>query len=84
MDGIGHGRPWAQIVGRRGEDQVMLEALCRFVDPQAVRAVLKQTRAQSRRHRRLPAAAVVWLVIAMAVWRDLDIPSGWWSSEFVL
>ena len=77
MDGTGHGRPWAQIVGERGEDHVMLEALCRFVDPATVRAVLRQTGAQSRRIRRLPAAAVVWLIIAMAVWRDRDIPSVW-------
>jgi hypothetical protein len=77
MDGIGHGRPWAEIVSKRGEDHVMLEALCRFVQPEAVRQVLRQTRAQSRRQRRLPAAAVVWLVIAMAMWRDMDIPSVW-------
>jgi hypothetical protein len=42
-----------------------------------IRQVLRQTGAASRRIRRLPAVAVVWLVMAMAIYRDLDIPSVW-------
>jgi len=38
---------------------------------------LTQTGRHSRRIRRLPAAAVVWLVIAIGIWTDLDIPAIW-------
>jgi hypothetical protein len=42
-----------------------------------VRAVLRQTGRQSRRIRRLPAAAVVWLVIALGLFSSGDVPAIW-------
>ena len=77
MDDIGQGGPWAGIAGQRWVDSVVLEALSRFVGPALIRQVLTQTGKDSRRIRRLPAAAMVWLVIALAIDRRLDIPSAW-------
>jgi hypothetical protein len=56
---------------------VVLEALTRFVSPETLRAVLTQTGRHRQRIRRLPATAVVWLVIAIGIWTDLDIPALW-------
>jgi hypothetical protein len=56
---------------------IVLEALARFITPETVRSVLTQTGRQTRRIRRLPATAVVWLVIAIGIWTDLDIPAIW-------
>jgi hypothetical protein len=56
---------------------VVLEALTQFVTPEAIRVVLIQTGRHSQRIRRLPATAVVWLVIAIGIWTDLDIPAIW-------
>ena len=44
---------------------------------ETIRTVLTQTGRHSQRIRRLPATAVVWLVIAIGVWTDLDIPAIW-------
>ena len=77
MDDIGQGGPWAGIAGRRWVDSVVLEALSRFVEPALIRQVLTQTGKDSRRIRRLPAAAMVWLVIAPAMDRRGDIASAW-------
>jgi len=54
---------------------VVLEALTQFVPPETIRAVLTQTGRHSQRIRRLPAMAVVWLVIGIGIWTDLDIPA---------
>ena len=40
-------------------------------------SVLGYTGRRSQRIKRLPAGAVVWLMIAMAVFSDLDIPAIW-------
>ena len=77
MEVIGQGRPWAAIVGRKWADTVVLEVLSQFVSPSMVRQALEQTGRRSRRIRRLPAAAVVWLVVAMGIFRHLDMPSVW-------
>ena len=77
MHDIGQGGPWAGIVGRRWDNSVVLEALNQFVGPTMLREVLVKTGKDSQRIRRLPAVAVVWLVIAMAIYRPLDIPSAW-------
>jgi hypothetical protein len=46
--------------------------------PQERRAfILQRTGRRSRRHRRLPAAAVAWLVVAMGLFADLSIPQVW-------
>jgi hypothetical protein len=77
MNDIGQGGPWAAMVGRRWSDSVVLEALSQFVGPATIRHVITATGKKSRRIRRLPASAVVWLVIAMAIYRPLDIASAW-------
>jgi len=56
---------------------IVLEALSRFLPPQTIRSVLTQTARHSRRIRRLSAAAVVWLFIAIGIWTDLDMPAIW-------
>lgn len=77
MEVIGQRRPWAAIVGRKWADTVVLEVLSQFVSPAMVRQALEQTGRRSRRIRRLPAAAVVWLVVAMGIFRHLDMASVW-------
>lgn len=76
MKTIGHGGPGS---GVRLElpAAIVLEALSRFVPPKTIHSVLAQTGRRSQRIRRLPTAAVVWLVIAIGIWTDLDIPAIW-------
>jgi hypothetical protein len=47
------------------------------VTPETIGSVLTRSGRRSRRIRRLPAPAVVWLVIAIGLWSDLDIPAIW-------
>ena len=54
-----------------------LEALARFIPPVLVGQVLERTGRAGQRQRRLPASAVVWLVIAIGLWGDRDIPAIW-------
>jgi hypothetical protein len=56
---------------------MVLEALSQFVPAETIRAVLTQTGRHSQRIRRLPATAVVWRVMALGIWTDLDIPAIW-------
>jgi hypothetical protein len=56
---------------------VVLEAICRYVPPQQIAQVLARTGRESRRLRKLPATAVVWLVIAMGLWAEADLRSLW-------
>lgn len=77
MKAIGHGGPWAQAGLELPAPVIVLEALSRFIPPDVIRSVLTQTGRRSQRVRRLPATAVVWLVIAIGIWTDLDIPAIW-------
>ena len=77
MQAIGHGGPRTQVGLEWPAPAIVLEALSRFVSPAIIRSVLIQTGRRSRRSRRLPATAVVWLVIAIGIWSDLDIPAIW-------
>jgi hypothetical protein len=74
---IGHGGPRTQAGLEWPAPVIVLEALARFIPPETIRSVLTQTSRQSRRIRRLPATAVVWLAIAIGIWTDLDIPGIW-------
>src|ERR1700733_13602049 len=49
------------------------EDLRRSIDPEWILQALEATGTASLRHRRLPAQQVVWLVIAMALFRDRSI-----------
>ena len=75
MKAIGHGGPESGVRLELPAPLIVLEALSRFISPQTIRSVLTQTGRHSRRIRRLPAAAVVWPVIAIGIWTDLDIPA---------
>ena len=74
---IGHGGPRTPVWSEWPASSVVLESLIQFIPPSTIHAVLVHTGRQSRRIRRLPAAAVVWLVIALGIWSDLDIPALW-------
>lgn len=77
MNDIGHGGPRASTNGSGLPDAVLLEAISRHVRPEWIDDALRQTGRQTCRTRKLPAQSVVWLVIAIGLWGDLDIPSLW-------
>jgi len=54
-----------------------LQGLYQFLPAQRLDFILHQTGRHSRRRRRLPAPAVSWLVIAMALFPTLPIPQVW-------
>ncbi|MGD0769260.1 MAG: IS4 family transposase [Tepidisphaeraceae bacterium] len=59
-------------------DVKTLEALSRHIPPERSEAALQGTGGgRQRRNRKVPASAVVWLVIAMGLWGDADVPSLW-------
>jgi hypothetical protein len=51
--------------------------LYRLLPPEQVHDLLRQTRRHSQRHRRLPAAAVLWLVVALGLLPQPSIPKVW-------
>ncbi|MBM3465504.1 MAG: IS4 family transposase, partial [Armatimonadetes bacterium] len=73
---IGHGGSIAPV-GGVADATVVLEALTRHIQPHLIDAVLHQTDRCGCRRRQLPAPMMVWLVIAMGLWGDLDIPAIW-------
>ena len=75
--GIGQGRPVPATGSFGSPEQVVLEALAEHIRPGLIDAALGQTGRRGRRKRKLPPRAVVWLVIAIGLWGDLDIPSLW-------
>jgi hypothetical protein len=77
MKTIGHGGPSTQVRSEWPAQSVVLEALTQFISAATIQSVLSQVGRQSRRIRRLPAPAMVWLVIAIGIWTDLDIPAIW-------
>ena len=77
MKAIGHGGPAAGAGLELPAPVIVLEALSRFVPPRTIRSVLIRTGRQTRRIRRLPATAVVWLVIGIGIWTDRDVPAIW-------
>lgn len=77
MCSVGHGGPRSPVVFSKSTVPVVLEALSRFVPPKAVRAALVATGRTGRRIRRVPAAAVVWLIVGIGLWSDRDLPAIW-------
>jgi hypothetical protein len=73
-----------KIAVPRSQGGWSLEALARYIPPTLVAKVLKRTGRSGQRHRRLPAPAVVWLVIAIGLWGDRDIPAIWRQVEGTL
>ena len=77
MKAIGHGGPESGVRLELPAPTIVLEALSRFLPSETIRSALTQAGRQSQRIRRLPATAMVWLVIAIGIWTDLDIPAIW-------
>lgn len=73
MAGIGQGGPRAAAP----RDQAVLEALGEELTGPVIDEALRATGRRSRRRRRLPAEAVVWLVVAMGLFPEPDIPGVW-------
>jgi hypothetical protein len=73
---IGHGRPRSRIQSGRDELPV-LEAISKYIPPGWIDEVVDQTGRREKRRRRVPASAVVWLVLMMGLRSDLDVPSMW-------
>jgi hypothetical protein len=77
MESIGQGRPATAIGFRWPEESVLVEALTRAIQPEQIDAVLAKHGPKKRRIRRLPLAAVVWLVICFGVFSQDNIPTIW-------
>jgi hypothetical protein len=77
MGSIGQGWPTTPRDFRWPEESVLLEALTATIRPEQIAAVLAATGRAERRVRRLPAIAVVWLVICLGVWSQDSIPTLW-------
>lgn len=54
-----------------------LQGLYQLIPEERLAFILQRTGRQSQRHRRLPAASVTWLVVAMGLFADLPIPKVW-------
>jgi hypothetical protein len=80
MKTTGQGRPKSSADPRSytiAPDPLVFEALSRQVRPELVEQAVAIKQRRRRRHRKIPAAATVWLVIAMGLWGDADIPGLW-------
>lgn len=69
MSIIGHGRSDATVF--------TLEALDRAVPRATIERVLDRAQVRQKRTRKLPAAGVVWLLIAIGLFADRDMTSAW-------
>ena len=74
---IGNGLPGSPADFPWPDGSVMLEALSTRIPPAKIKAVLEATGRREKRVRRLPASAVVWLVIALGLWGDENVPAIW-------
>jgi hypothetical protein len=67
---------------RRRKD--VLEALSRYLPTKRLEDALSRTGRGERRIRKLPAMAVLWLVIALGLWGDVDMPAIWRQVAWTL
>jgi hypothetical protein len=63
--------------GRSDSLPFTLESLSGVIRPELIEAALARSGRREVRLRKLPAAGVVWLVIAIGLFGDLDLPSIW-------
>jgi hypothetical protein len=77
MKSIGQGRLATAGDFRWPEKSVVLEALTRAIRPEQIEAVLADTGRKKQRERRLPARAVIWLVICMGIWTQEAMGTLW-------
>ena len=54
-----------------------LQGLYQLIPEERLAYILECTGRQSQRYRRLPAASIAWLVVAMGLFADLSIPQVW-------
>ena len=59
------------------EGSVVLEALSEMIKPACIEAALQATGRKEQRRRRLPAAAVLWLVVGFGIWSESNVPTIW-------
>jgi hypothetical protein len=64
---------WRHLV----EKQQVLDVLQGWIPAESIENVLKMEGRESKRVSKLPGPGVVWLVIAMGVWGDLNMKSLW-------
>jgi hypothetical protein len=74
---IGTGGPSNPTDSWWPEESVVLEALSGMIRPACIEAALRATGRKEKRKRRLPAAAVLWLVIAFGIWSESNVPTIW-------
>lgn len=77
MGSIGQGRPSAPVRFCWPEKRILLEALAATIRPEQMAAALAATGRTERRRRRVPAMAVVWLIICFGIWSEANIPTIW-------
>ena len=77
MKKIGQGRPQSAAEMGSLSEALVLEALSRHMPPERLAEALVGTQRGRTRKRKLPAPAVLWLVIALGLWGDLDVPAVW-------
>lgn len=77
VDSIGYGQPARPAYFRWPGEAVVVEALAATIRPEQIDAAVAVTGRKKRRIRRLPSAAVVWLVICFGVWCQDNIPTIW-------
>jgi hypothetical protein len=77
MRKIGQGRPESAGELGRLSGALVLEALARYLPAQRLETAVAGIGKKKRRVRKLPLVSVVWLVIAIGLWGDLDVPAIW-------
>ena len=77
MKKIGQGRPRSAAEMGYLSEALVLEALSRHMPPERLAEALAGTQRGPTRKRKLPAPAVLWLVVALGLWGDLDVPAVW-------
>lgn len=77
MDGTGQGRPGGGVCAWGVPSETALAALGEMIPPGWIESALARTGRGGQRVRRLPAAAMVWLVIALGLFSEGDIPTVW-------
>lgn len=77
MDGTGQGRPVGSACAMGVPLEAALAALGEMIPPERIDAAVERAGRKSLRRRRLPATCVVWLMIALGLFSEGDIPTVW-------
>jgi hypothetical protein len=74
---IGQGRSRAPTIAHRSSQLPTFEALSQWIPAALIDAALESTNRHNQRVRKIPARAMVWLIIAIGLWGNDDVPSLW-------